>query len=116
MNQVSHRMVLCADMGTSSLKAALIDFDGRLIAFVREPYPAEKVFHGKVEASDWSGALQRATRALTRYVAQGELRVAALCVSGNGPTLVPVTMEDGDLPPLHWHDNRTVAPRTGFQG
>lgn len=113
MNQVSHRMVLCADMGTSSLKAALIDFDGRLIAFVREPYPAEKVFHGKVEASDWSGALQRATRALTRYVAQGELRVAALCVSGNGPTLVPVTMEDGDLPPLHWHDNRTVAPRTG---
>jgi xylulokinase len=113
MNQFPHRMVLCADMGTSSLKAALIDFDGRLTAFVREPYPTEKVLHGTVEASDWSGALRRATRALTRYATQGELRVSALCVSGNGPTLVPVTKEDGDLPPLHWYDNRTAAPQTG---
>lgn len=113
MSSPSDRMVLCADMGTSSLKAALIDFDGHVIAFVREPYPAEKVLHGTVEAGDWSGALQRAMGALTRYAAQGELRVAALCVSGNGPTLVPVTMENGDLPPLHWHDNRTIAPQPG---
>jgi len=114
MNQVPHRMVLCADMGTSSLKAALIDFDGRLVAFVREGYPAEKVLHGGVEASDWSDALRRATRALTRYVAQGELHVSALCVSGNGPTLVPVTREGEDLPPLHWHDNRTALPHPGY--
>ncbi len=31
--------VLCADIGTSSIKLSLIDFEGRQLGFVRESFP-----------------------------------------------------------------------------
>jgi len=102
--------ILCADIGTSSLKAALIDVDGGLRAFAREPYPAERVLSGVVHAADWAEAFQRAIRNLQAALSGTE--TAAVCISGNGPTLVPVNGDGTALPPLHWHDGRS-APLPG---
>ncbi len=98
--------ILCADIGTSSLKAALIDVDGRLRAFSREPYPAERVLSGGVRAGDWSDAFRRAI--VNMAPALAGTQTVAVCVSGNGPTLVPVLDDGTALLPLHWHDGRSA--------
>jgi xylulokinase len=88
-------VIFCADIGTSSLKAALIDVEGRMKAFARKAYP-----HEKVRAEDWEAALISATEQL---LATG-IKPAAVCISGNGPTLVPYTRKGTALYPLHWYD------------
>jgi xylulokinase len=84
-------IILCADIGTTSLKAAYIDFQGRLRAFTREPYPQDKLYQGAIEAGDWEAAFDRALGGLS--AAAGDLRPGAVCISGNGPTLTPVTWD-----------------------
>jgi xylulokinase len=102
------RAVLCADIGTSSLKAALVDYGGKLRRFIRETYPAERVAAGNTTAADWEAAFTAAVAVLTGVAREEGTEISAVCVSGNGPTLVPVT-EDGDsMPPLHWHDGWTL--------
>ena len=93
------RLFLCADIGTSALKAAYIDGEGRSRGFVRATYTRERP--GPVEAGDWEAAFSRALEALRREA--GSLEVDALCISGNGPTLVPLTGAGEALSPLHWY-------------
>lgn len=92
--------ILCVDIGTSSLKAAFIDLEGRLRAFAREPYRQDRA-----EAAAWEAAFDRALSRLP-----GGSPPLAVCVSGNGPTLVPVTPDDQALAPLHWYDAGISAP------
>ena len=95
-------IILSVDIGTSSLKAALIDFDGKLISFNREAYERK--------AAGESGAWELAfARSLERLHAGGGIP-DAICISGNGPTLAPVTKEGETLPPLYWHDNKKILP------
>ncbi|MBP5436960.1 MAG: hypothetical protein J6Y30_03145, partial [Treponema sp.] len=49
--------VFCADIGTSSLKAALIDFSGRVLAFSRVQFG---LFYTDHVAGEWLGALRKA--------------------------------------------------------
>lgn len=98
--------ILCADIGTSSLKAALIDFDGRNLAFARE------VYHHRADgvlARDWEDALRLCLRTIRRNL-KARAAIAAVCISGNGPTLVPFTFRDEALPPLHWYDGKVISP------
>jgi xylulokinase len=91
--------ILCIDIGSSSLKGALIDFEGHERAFARETYPRKD---SGVSAVDWENAL---TLVLGRLFAwEGILELNALCVSGNGPTLVPLTHGGEALEPLHWYN------------
>ncbi|MDR2094549.1 MAG: FGGY-family carbohydrate kinase [Treponema sp.] len=111
------RYVLTADIGTSSLKAALIGLDGRLFAFAREAYPragtgkgADTVEAGPevLPAPAWEAAFARSLASLGR--AAGKIAPCAVCISGNGPTLVPVTGRGESLPPLYWYDPRVYTP------
>lgn len=97
-------LFLCVDIGTSSLKASYIDGAGRSRGFVRVPYARERP--GPADAGDWEAAFTRALGALRREaMALGaqSLEPDALCISGNGPTLVPLTAEGEALGPLHWY-------------
>jgi xylulokinase len=96
--------ILCADIGTSSLKAALIDLDGRSLAFAREVYPHRA---NGVLARDWEDALCLCLHTI-RMTLKASEAIAAVCISGNGPTLVPFTFTDEALPPLHWYDGRVI--------
>ena len=101
--------ILSADIGSSSLKAAFIDFDGRIIAFGREAYAlgvTGKNVYG-TSAFEWEEAL---ANVLEKLHAQAPGRVIdALCFSGNGPTLAPVTADNETLAPLFWYDGKTSA-------
>jgi sugar (pentulose or hexulose) kinase len=93
----SSRIILCADIGTSALKAAFIDTEGNTLAFAREAYASDPA-----TAADWERALARALGSLFSQADDG-CKPDAICVSGNGPTLVPVTKDGEALAPLHWY-------------
>ena len=111
--------ILSADIGTTSLKAALIDAGAsggkRLLAFSRETYHAGGGAVGAPEL--WEAAFYRAVKVLRELAPAASIE--AVCLSGNGPTLVPL---EGDaltgraLPPLHWFSPRLAAPEGAPSG
>jgi sugar (pentulose or hexulose) kinase len=98
-------IILSVDIGTSSLKAAFINLDGKLLAFSRMPYTKDGE-NSLPCAGAWERAFVLTLEAL--HAQAPGLVIDAVCVSGNGPTLVPVTPDADAMPPLYWHDGRTV--------
>ncbi|MDR2313898.1 MAG: sugar kinase [Spirochaetaceae bacterium] len=90
------QLLFCADLGTSALKAALIDTAGVLHGYCRSPYENEE------SPLVWLSALAAALQALDCQCPGA--RASAVIVSGNGPTLAPVTAEGESLRPLYWYD------------
>ncbi len=72
--------VLCADIGTTALKAGIIRADGEPAAFSLQPLTAAEP---SFIANEWFSALKKATTAMRPHLAD----VEAVCISGNGPTL-----------------------------
>lgn len=119
------KIVLCADIGTSSLKAGFVDIGAastarrRLLAFVREPYPAEispalvEGRHVKLPCGEWERAFQRALATLFRQ--RPGARIETICVSGNGPTLVPIQKDGLSELPLYWFGATEPAEGRGLQ-
>ena len=100
-------IILSADIGTSSLKAALIDLDGRIVAFSRQAY--DPGASGLPDAGSWERAF---ARALEHIHAQAPACAPdGICVSGNGPTLAPLAKGGEALPPLYWHEGRKNPPQ-----
>lgn len=67
--------VFCADIGTSSLKAALVDFSGRVLAFSRVQFGLFYTDHAAVE---WLGALRKALAGCISFVGGGaDIRATA---------------------------------------
>lgn len=89
---------LCADIGTSSLKAALIDMSGSVRAYSRQYFGG--ICHAgvlpHVSVSLWCDSFVRAVHALLHECC---CEVLGICISGNGPTLVS---DDGTL--LLWNE------------
>ncbi|MBQ1714424.1 MAG: hypothetical protein II030_08535, partial [Treponema sp.] len=127
--------VFCADIGTSSLKAALVDFSGRVLAFSRVQFG---LFYTDHAAGEWLGALRKALAGCISFVGGGadiratadicatagtgvsfantgasgqgtQISIDAICISGNGPTLCGV---DGKT--LLW--NADLGLGTGVAG
>jgi xylulokinase len=130
-------LLFCADIGTSSLKAALIDAAGVQYRRVRIPYAPDGQLRnpGYTGAASWLGAFFAAAEYLAggtsvpsvtasggtsvpsvtasgdtsvpSVTASGDTSVpsvSAVIISGNGPTLVPVTKTGAALRPLYWYD------------
>ena len=71
--------VLAIDIGTSSLKAGLIDTTGSLLAFERERFSKEK------PETMWLDAFLICVKKI--FQEQGHAPPRAISISGNGPTL-----------------------------
>jgi xylulokinase len=104
---------LCFDIGSSSLKAALVSEGGRLLAIARRPV---SLAHGpggahESDASLWIEAAFAAGAeavAASRNGASGP-EVRAISVSGNGPTLLAADSSGKSLgPALSWLDRRAA--------
>ena len=111
------RTVLAVDIGTSFLKAALVDASGCVVASARVHFPETQRV-----ARDWIVALDEAARSLKTALCasaggagHAADKPAAIVISGNGPTLVSVSDQDiafatpsafaGDAGPvLMWND------------
>ena len=91
---------LCADIGTSSIKAGFVAPDGRLIAGTRIPYASSGT--PSLPAAAWEESFYRAVRRL--YEKAPGTAVLAISISGNGPTLVPLAADNTAMAPLHWHE------------
>ena len=96
------KTVLCVDIGSSSLKAALIDQNGDVIAYSKQSFLFRYTNHA---ADEWLTALRSAATDLFARQSTSFITIDALCISGNGPTLVGETGET-----LSWS---TPVPQTG---
>lgn len=99
--------VLCADIGTSSLKTALVNIQGQVLCQTRVLFPKPEFNQEGLCASDfgdnpcclpqlfsgdhWFSALQEATKSLC-HEKPGE-QIEGICISGNGPTLATTAGE-----------------------
>ncbi|MCR4821543.1 MAG: hypothetical protein K5873_01560 [Treponema sp.] len=79
--------VLCIDIGTSSLKAALLpDNLKKFPLFVSsQPFPKSS-FEEKTSASYYLPALKKALEEIKK--ANPDYAIEAICISGNGPTVI----------------------------
>lgn len=100
--------ILCADIGTSSLKTALVDLQGRVLSQYRHSFPKATCSHEEPCSPDfgenpcctqklfdgehWLQALVEASINLRKQ--SPDAAVEGICISGNGPTLAT---EQGEI-------------------
>ena len=72
---------LCADIGTTSLKAALIDERGNVLSYSRRRFSGS---NPEFLAKEWLPALKSA---MDEIFSDNDLKADSICISGNGPTL-----------------------------
>lgn len=89
-----NKVILAVDIGTSSLKAALIDTTGKILMNTRCRFPQRKR-----TGQDW---LDSFTEALHFLKPQNDL--SAIVISGNGPTLIGVDAGGNETDLLLWND------------
>ncbi len=106
-------LVIGVDLGTSETKAGLFDQEGNLMRLARSAYPiitAGETGCAEQDPELWWSAVCKALREVAKDVPALEL--AALCVEGQGPSVV---MVDQSGMPLHnailWMDTRSRAER-----
>jgi len=127
------KIVLSVDIGTSSLKAAFIDIDKRnggekkpagerLIAHSRIDY-SSLALSEKGEVSVWEKSFKAALALLTKQInaahsavhaVHGAVHIEAICISGNGPTLVPLLKNGAVLKPIYWFDKSKKLDAQSF--
>jgi xylulokinase len=74
--------VLCADIGTSSLKAGFIGIDGTVFAFSRTKFDPTK------GSNRWLDALATCTKSMASALYSSyPIELVAISISGNGPSL-----------------------------
>ncbi|MDR2478574.1 MAG: hypothetical protein LBD48_04590 [Treponema sp.] len=86
-------MLLTVDIGTSSFKSALWDFDGRRLAFAARPLSmtGDGGVRHEAESGQWLRAFADCCAALgAESFAAPLASVEAVVISGNGPSLTPV--------------------------
>jgi xylulokinase len=102
--------LLGIDLGTSSVKVGAFAADGELLSFARRRHPFESPSGDVVDADPeaWWSATADALRQVGSQVDLGHVR--AICVGGQGPTLVLVDAEGRPVrPALTWMDTRSAA-------
>ena len=75
--------VLCVDIGTTSLKAALVTAEGEVLSFCSLQFEEP---HDRFVACSWYDAFLRAREELLRGAQN--VQIAGISISGNGPTVV----------------------------
>jgi sugar (pentulose or hexulose) kinase len=102
---------LAIDAGTTSMKAAIFDAAGTLLAVDRQEYCLETPAPAVVEldAEVYWAACCRAVRGALEASATSPAEIASLCISSQGETLIPVDAAGAPLrKAIVWLDNRAV--------
>ena len=105
-------LLLGIDVGTSSVKAALVDPRGTVHAVGQAEYPLHHIRPAWVEQDpeDWWRGTCQAVRAALAQVPHGAERVLGLAVSCQAPTLLALDHSGWPLrPAMIWMDRRAEA-------
>lgn len=78
------KTVLCLDIGTTSLKAAIVSAEGEVVSFYRSEF---ENFDEKSISSLWYESFFQGVKSLDKKLSEC-LVISAISVSGNGPTVV----------------------------
>ncbi len=100
-------LVIGIDSSTTATKAIAFDARGRIVAEGRAPIPLSNPHPGwfEQEVSDWTGALAKALKQLTRKIDAG--RVAGLAISNQRESFAQFDSKDRALRPgTLWLDER----------
>jgi xylulokinase len=101
--------VLGIDLGTSAVKAMLLNSAGTVVGLARAPYPTRHPAAGLTEQdpADWVAAMRAAVR---ECLAAGPVRVVAIGLSGHMSAPVLVDADGTALAPCHTiTDSRAVT-------
>lgn len=98
--------VFCIDIGTSSIKTALITHGGEVVSAARFRFPRTPR-----QVSHWLDAYRLALRAL-----KPEKSAIAVVISGNGPTLTSTDTEHRATALLLWNDPVDLTIRNRYSG
>jgi xylulokinase len=107
------RALVAVDLGTSAAKAGILAPDGRLRGFARVPYGLLlDGAPGRAEQRPdawWTALVRGIGIARAQAAVEGPVEPVALCVVGQGPTLV-ATSADGQAlaPAITWLDRRAA--------
>jgi xylulokinase len=103
-------LFLGLDIGTTAIKAALFDNEGRSVAYARHPYATSRPGPGLVEqdSNDWIAGTKAV---MDEVLAGGRLdRVAAVGICGQANTEVYVDATGKPLAPaMTWQDSRAAG-------
>ena len=82
--------ILCADIGTTSLKTAMINQDGTVLSFYRQSLQSKNAPYA---ADQWLPAFINSTKKILQNLSERNISINpnAICISGNGPTVVSQT-------------------------
>ena len=86
-------MIFCAavfDIGTSSLKGALIAEDGKVYTQGRLFFPQN------LEAETWLISFENLFKQFSDFAEQKSIKICGICISGNGPSLVAVSEDSAE--------------------
>jgi sugar (pentulose or hexulose) kinase len=109
MTKPSDRVLVAIDVGTSGARASAFTTDGTELAEVRRSYPTALPGEGRAEqdARRWQSA---ALSALTSLVRDINAPIAAIGLTGQCPSVVPLDRSGRPLRPgLIYRDNRATA-------
>jgi xylulokinase len=121
------RVLVAVDLGTSAAKAGVVAPDGRLRGFARVPYALLlDGAPGRAEQRPdawWTALVRGIGVARAQAAVDGSVEPIAICVVGQGPTLV-ATAADGHAlaPAITWldrragHETSAAATAIGRQG
>lgn len=100
------KIVIAYDLGTSSVKATLVDLEHGVLASLNRSYPLHTDGTGKAEqdAEDWWKAFCDATTALLTGREANE--ICAVCVSGQMMVCLPTEKGRPLTPAMIWADRR----------
>lgn len=109
-------VVLALDLGTGSLKAALITAGGDTLRRAAHPYPAHSSQPGWSEShpDDWWAAAQRAAQDVLRGTDPARVRAVSLSGQMHGVTLTAPTGE-ALRPAVLWSDTRSAPQLAAYQ-
>ena len=93
------------DLGTSAVKLIAISRDGRVVASAREPYDTIRSCEGQAEQK-WEHWLSALSRAAHKIHSTRQLRVEAIGLTGQMPTLVVLHGRRPMGRAITWQDNR----------
>lgn len=102
-------LFLGLDVGTTTVKGALFDLEGRLVAHAGRPHPTSRPAPGVVEQDprDWADGVVKTMDAL--LIGDRADRVAAVGLCGQANTDVFVGADGAPLAPaIAWADNRAA--------
>lgn len=103
--------ILAYDLGTSGVKAAIVDFEGRLLCYREEEYPlsAPVVGYGEQSTDDYWNAICKATRAAIAGAGIGGDEVVGVSCGTQGIGFIPVDAEGNALyNNITWIDSRSL--------